>query len=179
MSAPIHRFEINLADTDRSHYEQIELRLARHPSETERYLVTRALAFCVLHEPELQMTAGICHGDEPAIELRDSTGLRTHWIDVGRPSAAHVQRGLRDSPRVSLATTRDPTEVVRVLESADVRLLDRLEVIGLEERFVAALAERLDRRNLWSVTITGGRLYVEADASVVEGALDRLALAES
>ena len=80
---------------------------------------------------------------------------------------------------MSLVTTRDPAEVVRVLESADVRLLDRLEVIGLEERFVAALAERLDRRNLWSVTITGGRLYVEADASVVEGALDRLALAES
>ncbi len=178
MSAPIHRFEIALADTDRSYYEQIELRLARHPSETERYLVTRAIAFCVLHEPGLQATAGICHGDEPAIELRDSTGLRLHWVDVGRPSAAHVQRGLRDSRRVSLVTTRDPEDVVRVLESADVRLLERLEIIGLDERLVDTLAARLQRRNTWTMTIAGGRLYVEADASVVEGALDRLALSE-
>ena len=176
MSAPIHRFEINLADTDRAHYEEIELRLARHPSETERYLITRALAFCILHEADLQMTAGICHGDEPAIEHRDSTGLRTHWIDVGRPSAAHVQRGLRDSPRVSLVTVREPKEVLRVLESADVRLLERLEIIGLEEAFVHELADRLDRRNTWAVTIAGGRLYVEAGDSVVEGGLDRLPL---
>lgn len=178
MSAPIHRFEIHLADTDRAHYEEFELRLARHPSETERYLITRALAFCILHEPELHMTAGICNGDEPAIELRDSTGLRTHWIDVGRPSAAHVQRGLRDGRRVTLVTTRDPADVLRVLEAADVRLLERLEIIGLEESFVQELAERLDRRNRWSVTISGGRLYVEAGASVVEGGLDRLLVGE-
>ena len=176
MSAPIHRFEINLADTDRAHYEEIELRLARHPSETERYLITRALAFCILHDVELQMTAGICHGDEPAMELRDSTGVRTHWIDVGRPSAAHVQRGLRDSRRVSLVTTRDPQDVRRVLESADVRLLERLEIVGLDEGLVQELANRLDRRNTWSVTIAGGRLHVDADDSVIEGALDRLAL---
>jgi uncharacterized protein YaeQ len=178
MSAPIHRFEIHLADTDRAHYEELELRLARHPSETERYLITRALAFCILHEEELQMTAGICQGDEPAMELRDSTGLRTHWVDVGRPSAAHVQRGLRDCRRVTLVTTRSPPEVLRVLEAADVRLLDRLEIIGLAEPLVQELAERLDRRNSWSVTVSGGRLYVEAGSSVVEGDLDRLLGAE-
>ena len=83
MSASIHRFEIHLADTDRAHYEEFELRLARHPSETERYLITRALAFCILHESDLHMTAGICNGDEPTIELRDSTGLRTHWNPPG------------------------------------------------------------------------------------------------
>ena len=178
MSAPIHRFEIHLADTDRAHYEELELRLARHPSETERYLITRALAFCILHEAELQMTAGICHGDEPAMELRDSTGMRTHWVDVGRPSAAHVQRGLRDSRRVTLVTTRPPEDVLRVLKAADVRLLERLEIIGLEEAMVQELAERLDRRNRWSVTISGGRLYVEAGASVIEGDLDCLRTAE-
>jgi len=67
---------------------------------------------------------------------------------------------------------------LRVLKAADVRLLERLEIIGLEEAMVQELAERLDRRNRWSVTISGGRLYVEAGASVIEGDLDCLRTAE-
>lgn len=175
MSAPIHRFEINLADTDRSHYAELELRLARHPSETERYLITRALAFCILHEEGLELTAGICLGDEPALELRDSTGRRTHWIDVGRPTAAHLQRGLRDCHRVTLVTAHDPSDILRVLEAADVRLMDRLEIVGLNAALVDELADGLERRNTWSLTISGDWLYVESGTSVVECALDRRA----
>jgi uncharacterized protein YaeQ len=42
--ATMYTFEIELADTDRGIYEQFTLRAARHPSETDAYLVTRVLA---------------------------------------------------------------------------------------------------------------------------------------
>jgi len=174
MAQSIHRFEISLADAERCVYEELSFRLVQHPSETEAYLITRALAHCVLYEDGIHVMPGICQGDEPALELRDATGRRTHWIDVGRPGAAHVQRGLRDSPRVSLVTTRDPHDALRVLREADVRLLDRLEIVGLEPELVRSLAARLDRRNRWTVTLSGGHLYVEADGETLHGALDRL-----
>ena len=40
----IHRFEIALADVDRGVYQDLDLRVARHPSEDISYLVTRVLA---------------------------------------------------------------------------------------------------------------------------------------
>jgi uncharacterized protein YaeQ len=43
--ATVHNFDIDLADADRGVYETITLRVARHPSESEEYLLTRVLAY--------------------------------------------------------------------------------------------------------------------------------------
>jgi uncharacterized protein YaeQ len=39
LSATIRRFVITVADSDRDVYETLDLRVAQHPSESERYLV--------------------------------------------------------------------------------------------------------------------------------------------
>ena len=44
-TATIYTLEIELADADRDVYESLELRAARHPSESEEYFVTRVLAY--------------------------------------------------------------------------------------------------------------------------------------
>ena len=38
---------IELADIDRGVYTTLDLRVARHPSETEEFLLTRVLAYCL------------------------------------------------------------------------------------------------------------------------------------
>ena len=43
----LHRFEIRLADVDRGVYTDLDLRIARHPSEDNPYLLTRVLAYCL------------------------------------------------------------------------------------------------------------------------------------
>jgi uncharacterized protein YaeQ len=53
LTATIYNFEIELADADRRVYESLALRVARHPSESEEYLVTRVLAYV------LELTEGI------------------------------------------------------------------------------------------------------------------------
>ena len=47
LSATIYVFAIDLADSDRGIYTSLELRVARHPSETAEYLLTRVLAYCL------------------------------------------------------------------------------------------------------------------------------------
>lgn len=42
--ATIYNFDVELADTNRGMYESLTLRVARHPSESEEYLITRLLA---------------------------------------------------------------------------------------------------------------------------------------
>ena len=41
LGATMYVFEVRLADADRGVYETLTLRVARHPSETAEYLVTR------------------------------------------------------------------------------------------------------------------------------------------
>ena len=38
LTATMHHFQITLSDVDRGVYEALDLRVARHPSETMRYL---------------------------------------------------------------------------------------------------------------------------------------------
>jgi uncharacterized protein YaeQ len=45
LGATIYSFSIELADADRQVYESLALRVARHPSESEEYLVARLLAY--------------------------------------------------------------------------------------------------------------------------------------
>ena len=47
LSATIYIFTVRLANADRGVYENFEIRIARHPSETAEFLLTRLLAYCL------------------------------------------------------------------------------------------------------------------------------------
>ena len=49
LASTIYVFTLRLADADRNLYETLNLRVARHPSESAEYLLTRLLAFCLLN----------------------------------------------------------------------------------------------------------------------------------
>ena len=44
LTATMHHIEVALSDVDRGVYEALDLRVAQHPSESMRYLLTRTLA---------------------------------------------------------------------------------------------------------------------------------------
>lgn len=43
----IHTLAIELSDSDRNVYQSLELRVARHSSETAEFMLARILAFCL------------------------------------------------------------------------------------------------------------------------------------
>ena len=46
-TATIYNVTIDLSDLDRGVYETLDLRVARHPSETAEYMLVRLLAYCI------------------------------------------------------------------------------------------------------------------------------------
>ena len=44
VGATVHNFDVDLADSDRDVYETLALRVARHPSESDEFLIARVLA---------------------------------------------------------------------------------------------------------------------------------------
>ena len=61
-AATIYNFSIDLADMDRGVYETLELRVARHPSETAAYMLVRVLAFCLEYQEGISLTEGVSSG---------------------------------------------------------------------------------------------------------------------
>src|SRR5919106_548276 len=111
-TATIYNFEIDLADMDRGVYETLDLRVARHPSETAEYMVVRVLAYCLEYQDGIELTEGVSSGDEPALVVRDLTGRMTAWIEVGMPDANRLHRGMKLAGRVAVYTHRDPRQVM-------------------------------------------------------------------
>src|SRR5262245_52780934 len=106
--ATVYNFDIDLADADRGVYETLALRVARHPSESEEYLVTRVLAFAIEFAEGIAFsTGGLSDPDEPALTIRDLTGALRAWIEIGNPDAARLHRASKASPRAVVYSHRD------------------------------------------------------------------------
>ena len=104
LSATIYTFEITLNDADRGVYETLAFRVARHPSETAEYLLTRVLAYCLEFTDGIQFSKGLSDPDVPALAVRDLTGVLLTWIDIGAPEADRLHKATKSARRVASFT---------------------------------------------------------------------------
>src|SRR2546421_1849262 len=108
LSATVYHIQIDLSDVDRGVYESLDLRVARHPSESMRYLLTRVLAYCLCHEEGIAFSRGLSTTEEPAVGGKDLQGSLRLWIEVGTPSAERVHKGSKAAPPLVGFTHHDP-----------------------------------------------------------------------
>ena len=177
LTATVYTFDIQLADVDRSVYEGLSVRVARHPSETEEYLMTRVLAYCLEYAEGIAFSKGLAEPDEPALAVRDLTGALRAWIDVGAPDAPRLHRASKAAPRVAVYTHKDPTQLVRQLAGERIHRSDALELYGVDRDLVAALVARLDRRMRLDLSVTDRHLFVGIAGETLSGAVERHRLA--
>ena len=176
LQATIYTFDIELADSDRSVYESLSLRVARHPSESEEYLIARLLAFLLEFVDGLAFSRGISDPDEPAMAVRDLTGTIATWIDVGTPDAARLHKASKAARRVAVYTHKDPRQLLNRLAGERIHRADELELYAIDRALVSALAARLDRRVAFSVSVADRELYIAIGTENLQGAVVRLHL---
>jgi uncharacterized protein YaeQ len=162
LGATMRRFEIALADSDRGVYEELDLRVAQHPSESAVYLVARVLARALEHAEGMEFGRGVSTDDEPAIWRRDLRGDLLAWIEVGSPSPERLHKAAKRAPRVAVYAWRDPHGLAAELVARDVHRADEIDVFALEPAFLDAIAGGLDRNNRWELSVAGGTIYLAA-----------------
>ena len=176
LNAVIHQFDIDLADADRGVYTTLALRIARHPSEAEPFMLARVLAYCLEWTEGIVFSSGLSTPDEPAIAVRDLTGQWLAWIDIGVPDAARLHRAAKTAPRVAVYCHKDPAQLAGALAGQRIHRAEHLALYALDRALIEALAQRLGRRNAWSVAISGGQLYVTVGGETLEGQVQPIAL---
>jgi uncharacterized protein YaeQ len=165
LSATVYHLQIELSDVDRGVYQALDLRVARHPSETMRYLLTRVIAYCLCHEEGISFSKGLSATDEPAVWVKDLQGNLRAWIEVGTPSADRLHKASKASPRVVVFTHNDPELLIKAAASRTIHNASAIEVYALEGRFLDAVDGVTDRNARWTLVRTEGTLYLTSGDS--------------
>lgn len=173
LTATVHTFDIGLSDVDRHVYETLALRVARHPSETAEYLLTRVLAYCLEYREGIAFSRGLAEPDEPALAVRDLTGALLAWIDVGAPDAARLHRASKAAPRVAVYTHHDPERVQRAVAGERIHRAGSIELHAVDRALLAELAARLERRLAFDLSVADGHLYVTIGGETLAGEVVR------
>ena len=165
LGATIHTFDVSLADVDRGVYEDLRLRVARHPSETDAFMMTRVLAYCLEYEEGIAFSEGISATDEPAVLVRDLTGRVTAWIEVGAPDAERLHQGSRLAERTVVYTHRDPAKVMAPWAGKRIYDAEAIVLHSFDPGFVDAAVAAIARRNTMTLSVTERQLYLELNGT--------------
>ncbi len=174
--ATVYTFEISLNDADRGVYEALEFRVARHPSESEEYLLTRVLAYCLEYTEGLAFTKGLSVPDVPALWVVDLTGLTRVWIEIGLPEPSRLHQAAKATPRVVVYAHKEMGAWLTRLSQATIHRLEHIEIFAIDRDFLAAFAEHLDRRMRFDLTVSEGVLFVSIGDTSLSGSVTRQAV---
>ena len=178
LQATIYRVQIEVSDVDRGVYESLDLRIARHPSESMPYLLTRTIAYALLYEEGIAFSkGGLSSADEAPLSIRDLQGNLRAWIEIGAPAADRLHKASKASPRVVVFTQHDPRLLLNQAGERDIHKADRIEIYALDPKFLDQLGALTDRNSKWTLMRNDGVLYVTVGEKTVSGAVMKHSLA--
>lgn len=163
----MHTFEVQLADMDRGVFEEYALRVARHPSETDAYMLTRVIAYGLEYAEGIVFGGTVSQSDEPAVLVRDLTGAITVWIEVGAPDAERLHYGSRLAERTVVYTHRDPAKVMAPWADKRIHRAEDIRVYSFDPGFIDSAVPLLERRNVLSLTVTEQTLYLSLNGTML------------
>mgnify|MGYP001101885101 CR=1 FL=1 len=172
LGATMYVFEVRLADADRGVYEALTLRVARHPSETAEYLATRLFAYCLEYTEGIAFSKGLSDPDEPAISVRDLTGVLQTWIDIGAPDAARLHKAAKAAPNVAVYVHRDPDQLLSRLAGERIHRAEALRVCAVDRDLLAEFVARLDRRMTFDLAVSDRTIYLTLGEDTLTGGVD-------
>ena len=92
LKSTIFKIQLSIANISANHYEDYNLTLARHPSESDERMMYRLLAFALHANDDLAFGKGISNDEEPDVWLKTLNGQIESWIDLGQPDEKKIRQ---------------------------------------------------------------------------------------
>jgi uncharacterized protein YaeQ len=162
LTSTMYNFQIALANNDRGVYENLDLKVAMHPSESVPFMLTRVLAYCLEYEEGIAFSRGIASAEEPAIWKHADDGQVKLWIEVGNPDGDKLHRASKTGARVVVYTHRDPAILLDHLKGKRIHNGEQIAIYSFPRKFLEQLETHLDRRNTFNLSYSEGVLYLQA-----------------
>ena len=136
------------------------------------YLLTRVLAYCLEYTEGIAFSKGLSDPDEPAIAVRDLTGLLQTWIDIGAPDASRLHRAAKAAPKVAVYAHRGLDQLVARLAGERIHRAAEIRLHAVEPELLSALVARLDRRMNFDLAVSDRTLYISLGDETLTGAIE-------
>ena len=155
----IYKIKISLSDIDANHYDNLDLTIAQHPSESRERMMARVLAFCMNARENVSFTKGLSAVEEPDIWARTLEDQLSLWIDMGEPAFDRIKKASRLSPAVKVYSFNLKSDSWWAKEQEKFKDL-KVSVFQLDWKNIQALAALVQRTMDLSITISDYIVYV-------------------
>lgn len=169
LKATICKVQIDVANIDTSYYQQHQLTLAQHPSETDERLMLRILAFALHAHPQLTFGKDIGDTGEPALWQKDPTGEIALWIELGAPDERTLRKACGRAKQVALIMygRRISADQWWEKNANDLKSKTNLSISYIDQPSTQALAALLDRNMKLNCTIQEGLITMGDEKNTV------------
>lgn len=169
LKATIYKAAVNIADMDRNFFDDANLTIAQHPSETEQRMMLRLLAWICHADERLHFTRGLSAEGEPELWRRnDHNGLEL-WIELGLPDEKRLKKACNQSADVVLYAYGERAAGVWWSQMAEkARALRNLRVRFLDDAQMAQLAALANRNMTLQATLQEGAIWLSDATSSLE-----------
>ncbi len=157
----LHRFQIDFSDIDRGVYKAFDLRLAKHPSESHAYLLTRLMAYLLNDREYLEFPpGGLSDPDSPGISAVTPNGEILLWVEIGNPSARKLHKASKAARHVKVYTYKDTGPFLQEIRENKVHRAETIEIFSIDVKFLDQVAAHIERGNKWGILHQDGSLTV-------------------
>lgn len=163
----IYKFDIDLSDIDEGRYENLNLTVAQHPSETLGRMMVRLLAYCLNLSEGLEFTTGLSNTEEPDLLQRSLDGITLKWIEVGEPSAERIRKASTIAKQVKVYCFNTKANAWWSQAKTEIENCGA-NVYQFQWEQISELAGLIKRTVALSVTITGMTAFIAGESGSVE-----------
>lgn len=167
IKSTIYKVDLQVSDMDRNYYQQHNLTIAKHPSETDERVMVRLIAFALYANEALIFGKGLSDEDEPDLWQKDLTGAIELWMDVGLPTERDIRKAAGRAKQVVVVLyggriadmwwTQNSKALLKTNNLTIINLPDTKELTSIEARGL----------NI-SCTIQDGQIMVGHDGGSVD-----------
>ncbi len=173
-SFTLYRFQIDLSDVDRGVYENLNFRIALHPSETPVFLVARVLAYALNFQTGLEFSPqGLSDPDAPALRQLGDTGNILMWIEIGNPSTKKLHKAAKTARTVKVYTYKDPKNMMNEVNGQGIHRVNEIEFYSFAPAFLERIANHLERDNRWTLVHVDGAITINIVNQAEQGEVAR------
>lgn len=167
LKATIYKIALNISDLRRHYYQAHELRVAKHPSESEARMMVRLVAFMLFADERMIFTKGLSTADEPDLWQKSLSDEIEHWIEVGQPSLDRIRKGCNRADKMTiLSYGKNPEPWMASIEK-DLGRFSNLTILHINKGEEETLTRLLEEKGEWQCTLEDDNLWLCAGENAI------------
>jgi len=174
LKSTINKATIHLSDMDRNYYDTLQLTIAQHPSETDRRMMIRLIAFILNANENLQFGKGVSDEDEAAIWQINYSEEIELWIELGQIEEKRLKKACNRAKQVKLYCYGTSVNTWWQQVENKLNQFDKLTIECFSEETTQALAKLAQRSMEFQVSIQDGQLWLNCDEETLLIELSKL-----